>query len=162
AGNGGDVVDLNGILGSLVSYDGSNPFGSGYLRLVQDGADTVIEIDKDAAGSSYAFGTLLRLDNVDATQLTSDNFDPGFGTPNPDDIMGTSGKDNIEALGGDDSVNGEGGNDDIDGGTGDDVLTGGAGGDTVRGDDGNDVITGDNDGTGVLPAHHNTRAHDDD
>lgn len=50
----------------------SNPFGTGYLRLVQSGADTLLQLDRDgAAGTSYDFGTLLTFANTQAGSFSA-------------------------------------------------------------------------------------------
>jgi len=41
AGSGGDVLNISSVLSGLSGWDGStNPFAAGFLRLVQNGADT--------------------------------------------------------------------------------------------------------------------------
>src|SRR5690349_9335280 len=103
-GAGGDKLALNQILNSLVGYDGSNPFGTGYLRLTQDGSDTLLEIDLDGAGAVNSHTMLLRLQNTTAANFTSDNFTPPFppaggqlivGGPNIDNLVGGPGNDEI-------------------------------------------------------------------
>jgi RHS repeat-associated protein len=77
-GLGGDVIDINQFLNSTNS---NNPFapGIGYLRLRQDGADTLLEFDQDGAnGVGHGWRTLLTLQNVVATSLTTENFSPAF------------------------------------------------------------------------------------
>ncbi|MDF1769453.1 MAG: hypothetical protein P1U43_11930, partial [Maricaulis sp.] len=74
-GASGDVIRLN-IASTLTNWDGSdNPFATGHFRLVQQGADTVVQVDTDGGGDSWA--TLLTLDGVTATDLSAENFD-GF------------------------------------------------------------------------------------
>jgi Ca2+-binding RTX toxin-like protein len=50
AGAAGDRLDLDPLLQELRDYMGENPFTSGYMRLVQDGADTVLQTDIDGSG----------------------------------------------------------------------------------------------------------------
>lgn len=80
AGVGGDKIDITPVLANLTGYTGDNPFGtSGFLRLVQDGADTLLQVDSDgAAGSSGAFTTLVTLQGVDGLLLVAKNFTPPF------------------------------------------------------------------------------------
>ncbi|MFM9938440.1 MAG: VCBS domain-containing protein [Hyphomicrobiaceae bacterium] len=80
AGAAGDKLDISAILsGSLIGWDGdANPFGAGFLRVVQDGADTLLQVDRDGIGTGMAYVTLARLQNVDATTLTTENFTPGY------------------------------------------------------------------------------------
>src|SRR5262249_46034507 len=73
----GDQLDLR----ALVNVSGGNPFGtSGYLHAQQVGTDTVISLDPDgAAGTRYSMQTLLTLQGVTASQLSSADFAGGFG-----------------------------------------------------------------------------------
>src|SRR5690606_36029705 len=129
AGPDGDRLDISNLVTALVGYDGGNPFGTGYLRLVQDGADTLLDIDLDADGT--AFTTILRLQNTTATDIVADNFTPAFppdgsspagetitGTPGDDVLEGTVGDDIIDGLAGNDTIHGLGGHDTIYGGEG--------------------------------------------
>ncbi|MCW5663075.1 MAG: putative Ig domain-containing protein [Piscinibacter sp.] len=79
AGAGGDVIDLSSVriwLSGLAGTD--DPFDPrlGHLRLVQQGADTALQVDADGlAGNTYAWKTVLLLKNVNASALTlADNF----------------------------------------------------------------------------------------
>ncbi|MDF1769450.1 type I secretion C-terminal target domain-containing protein [Maricaulis sp.] len=77
-GASGDIIRLN-LSASLTNWNGSdNLFATGHIRLVQQGADTIIQVDADGGGDSWT--TLLTLNNVTASDLTAENFD-GF---NPD------------------------------------------------------------------------------
>ena len=77
-GAGGDVINVDDILGCSVSFDDtSNPFdpADGHLRLVQQGANAVLQWDLDGAGNANnAFKTVLTLQGVSAATLTSANF----------------------------------------------------------------------------------------
>jgi Ca2+-binding RTX toxin-like protein len=78
-GAGGDKVDLSEILDNLSGYPGNNPFGSGgYLRLVQDGPDTLLQVDADGSGAGSSFQTLFRFQNTSAASFTAANFNPAF------------------------------------------------------------------------------------
>jgi Ca2+-binding RTX toxin-like protein len=160
AGAGGDKIDLNGILSMagnpLSGYvGGTNPFTSGHLQLVQDGADTLLQVDVNGSGDGAQFSTLLRLANTTATNLTGENFSPAWppdgsapvgqtinGTSGPDTLNGTVGDDVIVAGDGYDVVNGDAGNDQIFGGDGGGNLMGGYGDDVIEGGAGNDMIDG--------------------
>ncbi len=173
AGAGGDVLRISGGDGSLLSllsgWDGSNPFGSGgFLRLEQDGADTLLQWDSDGGGDDWE--TLVVFENTDALDFTDANFSPAYhpdgsapgggtiaGTAAGETLSGTIGDDTIDALAGDDLVFGLAGADTINGGDGfdqlfgdsdDDVLSGGNDEDFLFGGDGGDEISGDagNDG----------------
>lgn len=152
AGAGGDVIDL----GPLAATNGwtidANPFATGHLRAVQEGADTVIYQDYDGNGGSSYMDQVVRLTGVALSSLTAFNLN-GFaldgsalvgvalnGTAGSDFIDGTAGGDILNGLGGDDEILGSHGNDRIDGGTGNDLLSGGNGNDTLIGGDGDDVL----------------------
>ena len=169
AGNGGDRIDFTQLLDNSANnggYSGGNPMdpAQGYLRLVQDGANTLLQYDQDGAtGLGYSFSTLATLQNVNASNLTSENFVGGFnpdgsaspgleltGTTGSDTLQGSYFNDTILGLAGSDSINGSGGNDWIEGGDETDPmfpwgdnLFGGAGNDTILGGAGNDTLSGD-------------------
>jgi Ca2+-binding RTX toxin-like protein len=180
AGAGGDRIDLDDFLAYTGSqggdpawrFDGSNPFATGHARLVQQGADTLVQLDEDGIGPE-AIHTVLVLQNVLATALTSANFKNGFapggtasgglnltgsvfsesiaGSIGADRLIGGGGSDTIEAGMGDDWVysgdeSGDARGDVLYGGEGRDTLIGGAGADYLSGDAGNDSLDG---GAGV-------------
>lgn len=152
AGNQGDTLHLGYNFAELINWDGSNPFGTGHLRLVQSGADTLVQADRDGRSGAGEFATLLTLQNVQTTSLTTFNFSglaPDGGRPPATVTTGTAGNDSIRAgdgddiidlLGGDDEAFGGGGNDRLDGGIGNDRLWGELGDDVLLGGDGNDVL----------------------
>jgi VCBS repeat-containing protein len=153
AGAGGDRFDFAHFAAQYGWDENSNPFAGGYIRLVQSGADTLLQVDTDgAAGSGAGYQTMLQLTGVTALDLTSANFvpasDPSGETTPGVTIDGDEG-DNIYSegttpgtTGGNDTVNGNGGNDSIDGGAGNDTLSGGEGNDTLSGGAGNDLLSG--------------------
>jgi Ca2+-binding RTX toxin-like protein len=159
-GDTGDRIEWSDFLASALSgWDGSdNPFGSGFLRIMQSGSDTLVQVDQNGGGDGYA--TLLTLFDTQANALTSFNLD-GYspadvqsdqileGTSGDDTLIGGAGNDTINGNDGNDSlygndgndrINGGDGNDLIDGGSGDDILRPGIGSDTLIGGDGNDTI----------------------
>ncbi|HEY5723099.1 MAG TPA: type I secretion C-terminal target domain-containing protein [Allosphingosinicella sp.] len=136
AGNGGDRFDWAPILASgLSNYQaGSNPFLTGHARIVQSGADTFLQVDRDGSSPGYGFVTYVTLAGVDAASLTA--FNLGFaaqyaGSPGDDAMTGTSGPDWMEGGAGDDS---------LDGGAGSDRMFGGSGNDLYMVDNSNDVV----------------------
>ncbi|RYG99987.1 MAG: hypothetical protein EON58_01920 [Alphaproteobacteria bacterium] len=146
---GQDRLSLN-LNGWLINWNGSNPFTDGYLRLVQSGADTLLQMDRDAAGTSHGFTTLVRFQNTQASSITDVDLYPVaggsrliYGTAGNDSLLyGTSNDDIMYALAGNDSVNGAAGADTIYGGDGDDYLGGGGGGnDRLYGEAGNDTLS---------------------
>lgn len=138
AGANGDVLQINDVLTSYASgYDGSaNPFAAGYLRLFQDGADTLLQANYDPASNppeyDWSWNTLIRLQNVSVDTLTQDNFGPQV---NPTGSATNSV--NFTGTYLDDTVFGGLGNDIIDGGGsqnyGKENLYGYAGDDTIIG-----------------------------
>ena len=170
AGAGGDMFRLSGDDGALLSllsgWDGSsNPFGSGFLRLQQSGADTLLQWDQDGTAGGANWETLVVFQNTDADDFTDANFVPGYdpdgsapagetitGTEDDDTLTGTIGDDTINALGGDDivfggwpaptSINGGDGFDFLNGEADDDIIEGGNDDDFLSGGDGNDQLFG--------------------
>jgi Ca2+-binding RTX toxin-like protein len=151
---GGDKLSLM----SVLPWTGwRNPFGDGYLRLVQSGSDTLLQIDYDGETGPGRFHTLVTLLYVDASTLSPANFKEGI---NPDGsnnglwFVGTGGNDilrggilndTISGLDGDDTIDGDRGDDRLDGGKGNDTLFGGLGGnDELDGGSGDDVLNGGN------------------
>lgn len=149
AGPGGDLLDLSPLLPFLLQ----NPFGAaGYLRLVQRGADTVVQADPDGAAGAAPFQDAITLRNLDARALQPDNFTDGWnpdGSSNglnltggpgsdvlgggmlDDTLAGGAGNDTLLGVAGNDHLLGQDGNDRLDGGAGNDTLDGGAGIDTA-------------------------------
>ena len=139
-----------------------NPFAAGFLRLEQRGADTVIQVDRDAGLSGDGFEDFLTLSNVTASTLTARNLggyaSNGAATPGvtvdgaavADFISGTSGDDLLRGFGDGDGLFGGAGDDELLGGEGDDLLDGEIGDDVVRGGDGNDRLTDSIDGSDAL------------
>ena len=70
---GTDTLSFDQYLSAiLLGWDRvGNPFASGYLKLVQSGSDTLLQLDRDGAGTSYAFDTLLTFGNTVATAFTA-------------------------------------------------------------------------------------------
>ncbi|MFL6857074.1 MAG: hypothetical protein ACJ8EB_04100, partial [Allosphingosinicella sp.] len=129
AGANGDRFDLDGLVArNFYSDGGANPFEGGFLRLVQAGADTILQIDPDSAGTTYAFANWVTLKNVDIWSLTAANFD-GYATGI---VAGTAADETFTGSTGDDSFKGGGGNDTF--------LIGYGGKDLAIGDTGNDVF----------------------
>ena len=133
AGPSGDTLDWDQYLDTwLIGWDGTaNPFAAGYVHLVRDGADTIVKLDRDAWGSSFAPETVLTLKNVAAAGFGAANFD-GYdphalfavtGTDGVDTLNGTPGRDTVNGLGGNDLIRlNQGGDDRATGGAGNDVF----------------------------------------
>jgi Ca2+-binding RTX toxin-like protein len=152
AGGGGDAIDLSSLITgyTYTGFKGGDLFALGYLRLVQSGADTLLQSDADgAAGKASAWSTVMVLQNVTASQVTTDNFKGSSGTesfyddiryagPGNDYLYGSWGNDLLDGGNGDDSLLGWDGNDTLIGGAGNDTLVGDAGKDSLAGGAGDD------------------------
>ncbi|MGQ2930310.1 MAG: calcium-binding protein, partial [Sphingopyxis sp.] len=164
AGDSGDSIDLSLFLRDIMlrsigpaSQSAANPFASGHLRLIQDGADVLIQTDFNGNVPGQVELTVARLRNVDMSQLTAANFGgydpagaaPVLGTQNGtavgDFLVASAIGGTLNGLGGDDLLFGRAGNDMLNGGGGNDRITGGFGNDVLSGGDGNDHLS-DSDG----------------
>ena len=148
AGAGGDMLSVESLFrwypGSPYISPG-NPFATGQLRLLQTGADAILQFGVTSPH------TLVTLKNVDASKLIIDNFVQGI---SPDgsltgltlvghawnnNMQGGYTNDTISGLAGNDYIRGWDGNDRIDGGDGEDFLVGGVGNDVIIGGAGTDI-----------------------
>jgi Ca2+-binding RTX toxin-like protein len=157
-GDAGDWIELTTFLtASLTGWDGTtNPFATNQLRLLQSGADTLIQIDKVAGAGQWL--TVATFSNTVASAFTTANLhglppdgsaapglilaSPAFATIGPDTFNGGVGSEVLNGGAGDDILLGNGGNDNLNGGIGNDTLDGGAGNDTLDGGAGIDSIQG--------------------
>ena len=142
--------DDGALLSLLSGWDGSsNPFGSGFLRLEQNGTDTLLQWDQDGAAGGENWETLVVFENTDADDFTDANFVPGYdpdgAAPAGETITGTEDDDTLAGTVGDDTINALGGDDTVFGLAGADLIYGGDGFDNLNGEDDNDVIDGGND-----------------
>ncbi|MGL5736453.1 MAG: calcium-binding protein, partial [Beijerinckiaceae bacterium] len=157
-GIGGDELNVQSTGNFQNLPAGANPFVSGHLRLVQVGADTMLQGNRDGAGADWV--DLLLLQNTTATAFGSTNFRFESGQ-----LFGVTGvgmtlngpRENIGAVFGDrdaDTITlgnnggqafGRDGNDTLNGGDSNDNLYGEGGNDTLNGGSGNDYLDG---GTG--------------
>jgi Ca2+-binding RTX toxin-like protein len=81
-GVGRDILDVSDLLrNASTGFDGSNPFSSGYLTLEQSGADTLVKFDADGLGNNKSAVAVAVLQNVTATNLVADNFNPNYPLP---------------------------------------------------------------------------------
>lgn len=166
AGTDGDVFDLSTLLSNSSGYASGNPFDAslGYLRLGQSAADAVLQWDRDGnTGSDHVWQTLAILQNLNASNLTADNFSPATtpgavlafnliqgsagsdsldGAGEPDFFEGRPGDDRSSCWAGNDTLAGGDGNDWLHGNMGDDHVMGGAGSDTVMGGKDADFVAG--------------------
>ena len=78
AGASGDILDIGYLLQSIPGYPGGNPFATGHIVLVQQGADTLLQIDQDGSAGGGTPVTRITLAGVNAADLTAYNF-TGYG-----------------------------------------------------------------------------------
>ena len=171
-GEGGDYVDVSNYLDAkLPNFDATaNPFRTGYVQLVQMGADTHLQYAGDLSAETVVFTTMAIFQNTSVADFGYDNFGftpdgsgvPGVtweGTSEADTYDGSKDDDHISGLDGNDTLRGNSGDDEIYGGGGNDVIEGGndydtlygnagsdhlvstAGNDFLYGGDGNDILT---------------------
>lgn len=151
SGPSGDRIDLRALLGAEYA---SNPFGNGFLRLVDNGAASLIDIRVADAPGGYV--PLLILAGIAASALTRENFVDGIdptglsdgltleGTASSDLLTGTPYADTLRGHAGDDRLAGNSGNDTLEGGAGNDAMDGGDGKDSLSGGAGTDTLNGGN------------------
>jgi Ca2+-binding RTX toxin-like protein len=122
AGPGGDLLDLRNL---PIGHDVfASAFDLGHLRLFQSGANTLLQFDLDGADGGFERITLLTLQNVTASSITSDNFagELVVGTAGDDALFGGLGHDTVQGLAGNDTLDGSLGTDTLEGGSGDDLY----------------------------------------
>jgi Ca2+-binding RTX toxin-like protein len=159
----GDRIDAEAPLAESALagfYAGGNPFAEGFLRLLEESGDVLVQWDQDGAGTEHDWLTLVTLSDpfsdLPAASLTSDNFVGGLpdgsgtgqtqgGTSDPDTLIGGSGGDTLSGAEADDRLEGRHGDDSLLGDAGHDVLVGGFGNDTLWGGEGNDTLNLEND-----------------
>ncbi|MBD2491347.1 hypothetical protein [Aulosira sp. FACHB-615] len=56
------------------NYTGTNPIANGYIRGIQSGSNTLIQVDADGVGSSATFSTLVTLNNFTASNFSQSNL----------------------------------------------------------------------------------------
>ena len=167
---GQDRIYINILVDELAEgYTGGNPMAAdqGYIVLTQDGTDALVQFDVDGtAGTGYDPRTVMILQNVTVSSLSSPNFLNAFYTDVSDDdfpasfvyadpgidpsggpvagVTMTGTGDNNSFLGGlgNDTFYGEAGDDYLEGKHGNDELHGGTGNDGLEGGLGNDSLYG--------------------
>jgi len=156
-GTGGDVLDIGLLTLWSQLYGGldgaTNPFLGQYLRLLQSGADTLFQLDRDGPAGAGGWTTVLTLRDTSALAFTVDNFSPAWpldsnptvdnGTPGNDTLSGVITNGTLDGGAGNDSLTAGPGDATLLGGSGDDTLLGLAGNDSLDGGDGNDSLDGD-------------------
>jgi Ca2+-binding RTX toxin-like protein len=162
-GAGGDRIDWTSFLANNATgyVAGANPFTTGYARLVQSGADALLQFDRDGTGTASTFSTIVAFQNTSIAAFTAFNlggFSLNGSVPAPQTLTGSEDADHLYGLGGADIVDGAGGDDliyglgaaeTLRGGAGADIIHGAGGNDVIEGGDGNDKLYGD-DGSDTL------------
>lgn len=149
----GNMQSYSGFMPQFTNTSGvTNFFNSGHYRLIQNGADTILQYDKDGGGDQFT--NLITFRNLAASSLTAENFtmilqngETATMAPNaniPVVFIATDGNDNITGTANDDTINGLGGNDVIAGAGGNDTIDGGGQSDRLFGDQGDDILIGGN------------------
>jgi Ca2+-binding RTX toxin-like protein len=152
AGAAGDLFSLDPTFdGYWANWDGvTSLFKTGHLELVQQGADTMLRIDRNGGGDAFMdFVTFRSATTGGVSQnMRGSNLAPVLAAPtNGDDtIEGTPGDDVIDGLNGADTIYGRAGNDRLSGGEGNDRLFGEEDNDSLSGGAGDDFLVG---GTGA-------------
>jgi serralysin len=143
-GDAGDALSFADLLSTLNPF-GTSPFTNGQLRLVQSGADAILEIDPDGFIPQFLFEARIVFQNVSVGSLTAHNLG-GYapdGSASPGIVLGGSADlDFLTGNSGDDVISGNGGNDVLFGAAGNDRLEGGDGTDELHGEPGNDTLDG--------------------
>jgi Ca2+-binding RTX toxin-like protein len=142
----GDKLDLSVVVQELLTLGtgysaGDNPFASGFLQVVQAGADTVVLFDADGLlGGGWRASPMLVLQGVTASALNAAAIVQGY-SPSTIGLTlnGSSAADILTGASGGDSLYGGAGNDTLYGGAGNDLLQGGAGNDLIYGGAGIDT-----------------------
>jgi Ca2+-binding RTX toxin-like protein len=174
SGAGGDVLDVTPLLNHAAAYGyaGGNPMNAdiGLMRMVQDGADLLLQFDVDGLADGSGMRTIAILRDVNLADFLSENIKGAnphgldvsgvhlVGSENDDMIVGGYFDDTLDGgVGGRDQIYGHEGNDlllaapstpgssygtVLWGGTGNDTLQGSSGSEQLFGEDGDDLIYG--------------------
>lgn len=162
-----EKIDLNEIFSEVPGFQASKALENGYIKLVQDGLNTVIKIDLDGQfGNISTEVNFLTLNNVQSTNVNLDHFilpvsvpivtppvvvetpvvttPPVVVTPPVTDSPVETTVEDIFLSGtaSNDTLAGNGGKDTLKGRAGNDTLLGKAGDDYLEGNDGNDILEG--------------------
>ena len=150
-GVSGDIFRLN-FADNMEGWDGiTNPFTTGYIRLIQHRDEVELQVRITNAILNFdqwtSLATFWSIRADDFASVNLGGYSPLQGVnyqgDNEVDIYtATQFDDVIDTFGGDDIVHGAGGNDTISGGLGSDDLFGDAGDDTLNGGDGDDDLNG--------------------
>ncbi|WP_242056395.1 S-layer family protein [Nostoc sp. FACHB-152] len=68
-----DVLVVQTLFTNL-NYTGTNPIADAYIRGIQSGSNTLIQIDTDGVSSNASFSTLVTLNNFNASNFSQNNL----------------------------------------------------------------------------------------
>lgn len=153
AGEGNDIIVVDGRDGFDDTYDGGNGFDviRNFHVGAPQGANESIFFDTETTFISIeeidAQNQEIRLGNgttIDFTNIVLTDVVDIFASNTHDNVTGSAGDDVILGRNGNDIIDGGEGNDTIEAGANDDTVTGGEGDDIIRGGSGVDVLNGNN------------------
>ncbi|MEH1848899.1 MAG: calcium-binding protein [Nostoc sp.] len=61
-------------MSDILNYTGTNPIADGYIRSIQSGSSTLVQIDTDGVGNSASFSTFVTLNNFNASDFSHNNL----------------------------------------------------------------------------------------
>ncbi len=157
AGRIGDVLDLRGLTGVVVTYTNPDPItgtseagtatylnASGQPVTITFSQIETVLLDRDGIVDGTAGGDLMTPTSgpggLPYADAQGDQIDGTDGIA--DSVLGGAGNDTIDAGLGDDTIDAGSGDDSVAGGTGNDRLLGNDGNDTLAGGDGADSLAG--------------------
>jgi Ca2+-binding RTX toxin-like protein len=157
-----DKIDLSQMFKDFVGFVKGTAIVDGFLKMVQNGENLELHVDKDGVFGTSNSALLVTLNNVKATAFGMTNLIlPDVGLPKPvvvdttptpvtdkplnltgtsanDVLVGGAANDVLKGDTGHDKLLGKAGNDTLWGNSGNDTLYGGAGNDWMKGGDGSD------------------------
>jgi hypothetical protein len=73
---GSDKIVLTQLLDSLIpsGYNGTNAIADGYVQVIGQGSNAIVQLDQDGFGSAATFRTFITVDNVGVTLNNPSNF----------------------------------------------------------------------------------------
>jgi Ca2+-binding RTX toxin-like protein len=114
-----DKINVNSFLYTSAvdgGYTGGNPFNPAlnYLKLTQDGSNTLLQWDRDGTQNSHEFVNIAVLKGVNSSSIGTEHFEGVnlVGTDGNDLLIGTPFNDTLQGGLGNDTLKGEGGTDD--------------------------------------------------
>lgn len=122
-----DTLVLSNLF-SLQGDKGIDPIAEGYVKFVQDGSSTRVQVDPDGVGD-FPFTTIAILDNVNAQSLRASVLNESRGRASSDRLISTNTNDFLVGLEESDTLIGGAADDILVGSLASDILTDGGGND---------------------------------